>query len=54
MLEAPWLHVLIEAADDMSTLSKGRAWPGWPEGRPGLTLRGPGLGQNFGVLTRPS
>ena len=38
-----------------STLSKGRARPGWAKGwpdptRPDPTLIGPGLGQNFGVL----
>ena len=37
----------------VSTLSRGRAGPAWPEGRPGPTPKGPGLGQNFGHLARP-
>ncbi len=36
------------------TLSRGRARPSWPEGRPGPTLIGPGSGQNFGGLARPA
>ena len=37
----------------VSTLSRGRAGPAWPEGRPGPTPKGPGLGQSFGHLARP-
>ena len=38
------------------TLSVGRARPGWPEGRPNLTLlvKGPGSGQIFRGLAQPT
>ena len=37
-----------------TTLSKGRAWPCLAPGRPDPTLRGPGSGQIFDNLARPS
>ena len=37
----------MEPPSTPATLSTGRAWPDWPEGRPGPTLIGPGSGQNF-------
>ena len=43
----------MDTQRDIATLSRGRAGPAWPEGRPGPTPKGPGSGQNFGHVARP-
>ena len=51
-INVPQQHPLMRST--ALTLSKGRAWPGWPKGRPSPTLKGPGSGQFLDELARPS